>query len=449
MGFFNKYKTLSDNNKIVVSNVFGAFLVKGCALFVTLYTLPSYISFFNNNEVLGLWFTFLSLLNWILNFDLGIGNGLRNKLSTSIALKKSEDTKHYIASAYFSIGIIVLVISSTMPLLVHNIDLNRAFNIDKSILSPDTMYISIVIVIVGVLLQFWFKLINSILYALQKSSLNNLLVLCTNVVILLYVKFAPSYSNDTNFIIMAIVHGLAVILPLVLASVWVFSRELSYAFPKMKYVTKKAIKDVIGLGGIFFFIQIAYMVIMSTNEYLITMTSSNADNIDYQVYYKLFSFGSTIFALMLTPIWSVVTKAKAENNILWIEKTYHRFLKLGFLFSLGELILILFAKPLIEIWLGKDCIDSISLSFSIYFAIFGSLMIFVSILSSIANGMGRLKSQAVCFGLGALLKVPIAICLVSIMGSWIGVLIANIICMGIYCVVEPFMMRKYFKKGFS
>ncbi|MEG1861799.1 MAG: hypothetical protein RR206_08950 [Bacteroidaceae bacterium] len=247
---------------------------------------------------------------------------------------------------------------------------------------------------------------------------------------------------------MAIVHGLAVILPLWVASAWVFCHELKFASPKIKYVTKKAIKEVISLGGVFFFIQIAYMVIMSTNEYLITMTSTNADNIDYQAYYKLFSFGSTIFALMLTPIWSVVTKAKAENNIIWIKNTYYRFLKLGFLFCIGEILLIFLTKPLMEIWLGKDCIDSISPLFSIYFALFASLMIIVSILSSIANGMGYLKTQAICFGVGAALKVPLAIWFVSIMDSWIGILVANIVCMGIYCVVEPFMMYKYFKDGF-
>ena len=101
---FNKLKNLSENDKIVYKNVIGAFLVKGCALFVTLFTLPSYIKFFNNDEVLGLWFTILSLLNWILNFDLGIGNGLRNHLSISISQKRSTDTKKYISlrTLYYS-----------------------------------------------------------------------------------------------------------------------------------------------------------------------------------------------------------------------------------------------------------------------------------------------------------------------------------------------------------
>lgn len=439
---FNRYRNLSENNKIVISNVAGAFIVKGFALFVTLYTLPSYIKFFNNSEVLGLWFTILSLLNWILNFDLGIGNGLRNKLAVSIALRNNTLTKHYVSSAYYSVGIIVLLISCVFPFLLYNVDLSHSLNISKEILSPNALYLSIIIVLIGVMLQFWIRLISSVLYALQKSSINNLLVLCTNILILLYAKFAPSGSNDSNVIAMSIVHGVAVLSPLVIASVWVFSSTLSFAIPKWKYVKKRYVREVVGLGGIFFFIQVAYMIIMSTNEYLITITSSNADNITYQAYYKLFSLGSTIFALMLTPIWSVVTKAKAENNYLWIKKTYYRFLKLGVLFCLCEFLLIVFIKPVMAFWLGDGVVD-ISVPYCCYFAVFGSLMVFISIFSSIANGIGRLKSQAICFGIGALLKIPLAIFLVHFLDSWIGVMVSNIVCMGIYCIAEPLLIPGY------
>lgn len=440
--FFARYKKLSDNNKIVVSNVAGAFVVKGFALFVTLYTLPAYIAFFNNSEVLGLWFTILSLLNWILNFDLGIGNGLRNKLATALTHKDNNLIRHYISSAYFSVGMIVILISCAFPLLLYNANLNESLNISQSILSPHALNISIIIVLIGVMLQFWFRLISSVLYALQKSSINNFLVLCTNILILLYAKFAPSGSNDSNVIAMSIVHGVAVLLPLLIASLWVFGGTLKFAIPRWKFVTQKYVREVLGLGGIFFFIQITYMIIMSTNEYLITITASNSDNIEYQAYYKLFSLGSTVFALMLTPVWSVVTKAKAENNYAWIKQTYHRFLKVGGLFCLAEFLLIIFIKPLMNFWLGNGYIE-ISIPYCIYFAVFGSLMVFISILSSIANGVGRLKSQAVCFGLGAVLKVPLAILLVHISGSWIGVLISNIVCMGIYCIAEPLIMRGY------
>lgn len=444
-----KLRNAGENDKIVYKNVLGAFLVKGCALFVTLYTLPSYIKFFNNDEVLGLWFTILSLLNWILNFDLGIGNGLRNHLSTAISLGDKEDVKRYISSAYISIGAIITVLSVIFPIVIYKVDLNNLLSIEKTEISPNSLYITAIIVFVGVMVQFWLKLINSVLYALQKSSVNNFLVLCTNVMILVVAVVFPSGTNNRNIIVMAIVHAVAVALPLLVATVWVFAKKLRYAIPRIKYFSKEHGKKVLSLGGIFFFIQIAYMIIMSTNEFLITKTSGNADVVDYQAYYKLFSLASTIFALALTPLWSVITKAKAENNIGWIKSTYKKFMLLGGVFCLGEFGLVVLMEPLMKIWLGADSLPEISYFSGIMCALLGCAMIMNGVFSNIANGTGELKVQAICFGVGAVLKVPLSYLLVSILGSWNGVVLANIICMGIYCIIQPISLIKYFKNNLS
>ena len=437
-----KITNLSDNDKIVYRNVIGAFLVKGGALVVSLCTLPAYISFFNNEEVLGVWYTILSLLNWILNFDLGIGNGLRNHLSESLSLGDKEETKRYISSAYFSIGIIIIVACLLFPIVIHFINLNSLLNIDYSIVSSHSLYIAAIIVLVGVLIQFWLKLINSILYALQKSSINNFLVLCTNTMILVIALIFPSGSNETNVIVMAVVHALAVALPLLLATIIIFFGKLRYAIPNIKYITKSHIKKVLSLGGTFFFIQIAYMVIMSTNEFLITQTSGNIYVVEYQAYYKLYSLGSTVFALALTPIWSVITKAKTEGNYTWIMSTYKKFMLLAIIFYAGEFLIIPIMRPLINIWIGADALPSISILTSVLFAILGCLMILNSILSSIANGMGDLKIQTICFMIGAIIKVPLSILLVELTNRWDGVIIANIICVGLYCLIQPLLIKR-------
>ena len=440
-----KLSNASDNDKIVFRNVIGAFIVKGGALFISLFTLPAYIFFFNNDVVLGVWYTILSLLNWILNFDLGIGNGLRNHLSTSLSANDKEATKKYISSAYFSIGVIVFVTSLIFPFVIRLFDLNSVFNISTEMVSPKSLYNSLVIVFIGVMIQFWLKLINSVLYAMQKSSINNLLVLCTNTMVLIVALVYPSGSNDTNVIVMAIVHAMAVALPLLVATIVVFSGKLSYAVPSIKCVTKTHTKSVLSLAGSFFLIQIAYMIIMSTNEFLITKTACSAYVVDYQAYYKLFSLGSTVFALALTPIWSVITKAKAENNYSWIRSTYKRFMVLAAVFSVGELLIIPLIKPLMNIWLGENALQKISIVTGTLFAILGCLMIFNGVLSSVANGLGALKIQAICFVVGAVAKIPLSYVLVNILDSWNGVIISNIICMGIYCILQPLFMKKILK----
>ena len=83
MNLIEKFKS-KDNTGIVLRNTLMASMVKGGSLFIALFTTPAYMHFFNNDEVLGVWFTMLSVLAWILNCDMGIGNGLRNHLVYAI-----------------------------------------------------------------------------------------------------------------------------------------------------------------------------------------------------------------------------------------------------------------------------------------------------------------------------------------------------------------------------
>lgn len=443
--FISKFKGMSENDKIVFKNVIGAFTVKGLALIVSLFTMPAYLRFFHDEAVLGVWFTVLSVLNWILNFDLGIGNGLRNNLSRTIAQKNEAETKKYLSSAYFSVGALCVSLSVVFAFAFNYINWNKVFNIDADIVSHKALLTAVKIVFIGIMLQLFFKLITSVLYALQKSSVNNFLSLCTSVITVIAVSVIPSQSNDKNIITMAAVNVLAVLAPLIAATAAVFcGKTLRRCIPSIKQFSLKHSKDVLKLGGVFLFVQLMYMIIMSTNEYLINMFCYNGAVVEYQIYHKLFSLGSTVFTLALTPIWSAVTKALAEKKFHWINTLYKRLISLAVLGSALEFLLVPFLQIFVNLWLGKSAV-TVNYTYGPAFAALGSLMIFNAVLSSIANGVGELRTQAVFLGAGAIIKIPIAFVLVKITSSWAGVVWANVISMSLYCFVQPFWLRKYLK----
>lgn len=436
-----KFSSLSGNNRDVLSNVLGAFIVKGMALVVSLFTMPAYMRFFNDEVALGLWFTILSVLSWILNFDLGIGNGLRNKLTVTLTTGNTAESKKYLSSAYISIGALCAILSAVFMIVSPFVNWNSVFNIKESIVPKEALLLTVKIVFVGIILQLLFKLITSVLYALQKSSVNNLLSLITSVITLVCVLLIPSKSNDQNMVCMALVYVLAIILPLFVTTVILFAgKKLRNSIPSFRCFSISHAKAVLTLGGVFLFIQLAYMLIMSTNEYLITSFCGNQYVTEYQIYYRLFSLGSTVFCLAMTPIWSAVTKALAQRNITWITRMYSLLIKLSFVGSVAVFLVIPILQFLINIWL-KDNAITVDYWNAFAFAILGSLMIFNSSLSSIANGLGKLKTQAICFCIGAIIKIPIAWVLVLLFESWIGVVWANVVSMGIYCLIQPWILK--------
>ena len=68
---FKRFRSISGNNRIIALNVIGAFIVRGVALIVSLFTMPAYMRFFKDDATLGIWFTIVSVLNWVMFFDLG------------------------------------------------------------------------------------------------------------------------------------------------------------------------------------------------------------------------------------------------------------------------------------------------------------------------------------------------------------------------------------------
>ena len=124
-----KYLDLSEKNKIVVVNIIGAFIINCISLIVSLLTTPTYIAFFNNEVVLGVWFTILSVISWLLNFDLGIGNGLRNHLTKAYTEKNYIEAKKLISSEYVVIGVVFIVIIVAAMKSFDYVDWNAFFKI--------------------------------------------------------------------------------------------------------------------------------------------------------------------------------------------------------------------------------------------------------------------------------------------------------------------------------
>lgn len=438
---FNK----NENSRIIINNIFGSFVIKGGALIVSLLTLPAYIRYFDNQSVIGVWFTVLSVLSWVLTFDLGIGNGLRNQLVPLLVNKDQLRMKKYISSAYIIIGIVVVVISLLSLIAIQFIDWNIFFNIPSELVPIKSLRITISIIFIGIMLQFFLKLITSILHALQKSALNNLLGLLSSIFILCFVSIAKPDEILSSLVLLAIVYVFAINIPLLLATIVVFSKSLKECRPEVRSFSIEYAKEVIKLGGLFFWVQIMYMVIVTTNEFIITWLVGPDQIVEYLIYNKLFSLVGTLFILALTPIWSAVSKAIAEKNFLWIKNLYKKLILMTVLAIIFQFSLIPFLQYIINIWLGDDAIQ-VNILYSVIFSVYGSIFIWSGVLSSVANGFGHLKTQSIFFTIGVVLKFPSAWFFIEVFDSWIGAVLANIVALSMYCIVQPIWINKVINK---
>lgn len=440
-----KLNNMAAKDKIIYINVLGAFAVKGASLLVSLFTMPAYMRFFTDQQILGVWFTMLSVLTWILNFDLGVGNGLRNKLVEALTSNDRNAAREYISSAYFLIGLLMLLLLGVGYYAIPYCQWHSFFNISGNTISDNVLISAVRNVYISILLQFFLRLVTAILYALQKSSVNNFITLIISLLQLIFALIAPTRSSEESLSLFSVAYIFCANVPLAVATVVVFVTSLKDIRPSWRFVRKDRAQQVLSLGGVFFICQLLYMFITATDEFFISRYTGPANVVEYQIYNKVFSLFSTIFLLAITPIWSAVSKAAAENDYLWMKKLNKNLLKMSALIAILEFLMLPFSQLLINIWLGSQAIQ-VNYWYAACFAFYGSMMVLQSSVSTIGNGLGMLNIQAICYAIGLAFKFLIIHFGIASTGLWIMVTLANGMILIPYCIAQEISIKRLIKR---
>ena len=404
---------LSGNTRIILRNSAAAFLIKGAGVLISVFSMPAFLRYFNDQSVLGVWYTILGVVTWIDFFDLGIGNGLRNSLVDSFTNGRTERAQQQISTAYLLIGLV-----SVLALSVRN-------------------------VFVGVTIHFFLKLISSVIYALQKSALNHLLSLSGSILRLAFVLLAPSKDAEANLLMLSQAYVFLACLPYLTATVAVFATKLREVRPRVSCFRWGAVREIAGVGGIFFVCQLLYMLLVNTNDFCITYFTDPANTTEYNIYFKLFSLAGTLAQVALTPVWSAVTKAFLEKSYAWLRQLYRKCLLCMPVILSGQLLLVCILQPVVNLWLGSKTI-AVRYDYALIFALWGTLFTLQNVLSTFVCGLGRLKLQLGFYAGGVVLKYLFLIVVYRYSESWILVMLSNILVMLPYCVAQHMQLQRNF-----
>jgi len=432
-----------DHNRSLIYNIVGTFAVKGGTMLLSLISMPLYLNYFENNILLGVWFTMHTVLSWILVFDLGIGNGLRNHLTTALARNDRDNAKAYISSAYIMFGAFVAILSLLVLGLSHVVSWNGILNVSEHVIDPADLHQGVNITLVGIIFSFILRLINPVLYALQKSALPNFLAFIGSLLQVAFLYFYTAAKGDLghNFIILAWVHALSINIPPLIATVGVFWTMLKGYFPSFSFFSKIHARQILTLGLLFFILQILYMVISATNEFFISHFFDPSYVVEYQIYMKLFSIIGSLVTLALVPVWSAITKAFTEKRFQWIIKLYRMLNYAVVVAAIIQFLMLPFLRSIIEFWL-KDNAIAVNYCYAFCFVVYSCVSIWIAIQSSIVAGLGKLKVQAWFYTFAVIFKIAVIILVAKLGGSWITVVNISIVALLPYCVAQPFYIRK-------
>src|SRR5919202_3982979 len=106
-GLKDRFRNAHPRTRKAQLNTFIGLLIKGGGMLTSLMLVPLTIDYLSK-DAYGTWLTISSIVTMIAFFDIGIGNGLRNKLSEALSNRNIILARTYISTAYLVFGLLQL-----------------------------------------------------------------------------------------------------------------------------------------------------------------------------------------------------------------------------------------------------------------------------------------------------------------------------------------------------
>lgn len=440
----NLIKAISFNIKKVAKNefkfnIFFNFLLKGFSLLISFFYVPIILKYLNIKEY-GLWLLILSIINWIYTFDIGIGNGLKNKIAEYLSTKKYDEIKKIIITSYFFISMISIIFFLLALICLKILNLTALLQIN--FLKNSEIFKLLILNVGFVCLNFILSLCNNIFIGSQKTylyAINNILSQLLFFIFLILLFFIKKKS----IFYLSIIYGISISISHLLLTCYYFFKN-DYLIPNFHDFNTRKIKGVLNIGGKIFMIQIAGLVIFSTDNFIITSFLGPEKVAEYNIVYKFFSIPLMIINLVCTPLWSQATKKYYSKNYFWFKKILKKLNLFFLMICFITCFMLVLGEKIIYIWTDHKINPSFSLM--LITAIDILLISYSNIYSTILLGINEINSSMYLSIFQAILNILLSYIFVKYCNLGTnGIVLATCFCMTTNIFILPKILRRKLK----
>ena len=398
----NKKAISQQRSSLLQKNIIASFLIKGWSAIIVLLMVPATLHCLGEYKN-GIWLTISSMLIWIDNMDIGLGNGLRNKVAEYVARGEHERTRSLISSTFAMLTCIIIPVLLVLLLLILIGDPYQLFNASPSRVSHLDQVLMVTVTLVCT--SFIFKLIGNFYMGLQLPAVSNLLI-ALGQTLALAGTYLVLWSGSHSLMHIALVNTAAPLLVYLLAFPYTFLYKYPQLRPSFGLINLQEAKAVINMGVQFFIMQVSGVILFMTSNLLISNLFSPEMVTPYQITYRYFSILLVIFTVVCMPFWNATTDAYQRNDMEWIRNATRklRLMTIGFLVCLG--LMILLADTIYAVWIDRQTI--IDIKMSIVMAVYIFILIYSMRYSYFINGIGKLRLQLIFTTAAAVLFIPLA-----------------------------------------
>ena len=426
--------------KRILKNILYSAGLKAVNAAISFVVVPLYLALLTDISF-GIWLTVSAVISWINFFDLGMGNGLRNRFAEARARGDEKLAQVYVSTTYFAVGAVALGIAVLFFIADIFVDWSQVFAAPASL--TDEVNTMVMVLVVLFLPQFVLQLVKMVITADQRPALANLMNTIVNVLQLVAIYVLVEKEMNSLVKLSIAMGSINLIVPLVANFLFYRGKYSDYA-PYWKSVEVKYARDLMGLGFTFFILQGAALVVFMTDNLIISRVLGPEEVPAYNISYRYFNLAAVFFGLVTTPFWSAFTEAFAKNDMPWIRKMFRRLLGLWAMVSLVCVGMFFVAPMVYDLWID----DAVEIPQILDLAMMGWIVAStgMSIFGTFLSGVGKLKLSLYQAVFVMVINIPLSIYLAGFdsLGS-AGVILASLFGVLIRLFFQPIQCWKILK----
>lgn len=399
----SRYQSANERTVRAAKNVTFSFFSRVVSLIITFLVVPLSLSYVGKTEY-GIWITISSIITWFSYFDIGLGNGLRNKLAETLAKNDITTAKMYISSSYAVITIISMAMFVCFTIAAYFMPWNRVLNTD---VIPNTGLLKVVVTVFFFFcISFSMKTLSSILQAMQLYAINDLIGVASQLIGLCVILVLVNTSSGSLFYL-SLVLGSQAALGLIIGSIVLFSTKLKNFKPELSNVNFKQSLPLLNIGAWFFLNQILYLITTQASIFIVAQLYGPGDVTLFNLAKNYMSITSMLYIMVLTPFLSAFTEAYTKKDYSWIRRTIKTINIVWILTSLAVIILIFGYRLFFNLWVGGEVMPPLILI--VFLGILSIFETYTSTYSLFLNGIGKIRLQFFTLLASAIVFVPMVL----------------------------------------
>ncbi|GAB3505984.1 O-antigen export protein [Spirosoma knui] len=371
-------------------------------MLVSLLIVPITIDYLSK-DVYGTWLTISSIVSMLAFMDIGIGNGLRNKLAEAMSRQDTNLARAYVSTAYLIFGLIQLGVIILFLLIFRYVPWQLVFN---TTIDSNQLQSVVLMTVLAVSMKLVLDVLSYVLLAIQDSSLVGIITLLSNLFVLLGTYCLTQFTNG-NLVYLAAVTVFSPVLVLLICGTLLYKSRLREIRPTLNFADFKYAKGLLSLGYKFFVIQMAVIVLFYTDNFVIAQLFGPSEVTTYNVAFRYFNAVNTMFAISITPYWSAFTEASVKGDVEWMKQSHRHMQKLWLILVGVVIAMVLSSDYVYKVWVDQRVI--VPMSLNICMGLFIVVSCWNNIIAMIINGLGKIQLQLYYALFSAFVNIPLAI----------------------------------------